>query len=94
MVASYDQYAVTVKTCTSRGVFKGGRLLYHALHLSYGTTQKSAKYTLKSPNQIIIQHGSGKGLSATWHFSIILISLRVEMLQISDSLVDAKLLPL
>ena len=31
---------------------------------------------------------------ATWHFSIILISLRVEMAQISDFLVHAKILPL
>ena len=29
---------------------------------------------------------------ATWHFSIILISLRVEAAQISDFLVDAKIL--
>ena len=32
--------------------------------------------------------------SATWHFSIILISLRVEVAQISDFLVRAKILPL
>ena len=31
---------------------------------------------------------------ATWHFNIILISLRVEMAQISDFLVHAKILPL
>ena len=31
---------------------------------------------------------------ATWHFSIILISLRVELAQISDFLVHAKILPL
>ena len=31
---------------------------------------------------------------ATWHFSIILISLRVEVAQISDYLVYAKILPL
>ena len=31
---------------------------------------------------------------ATWHFSIILISLRVEEAQISDFLVHAKSLPL
>ena len=30
---------------------------------------------------------------ATWHFNIILISLRVEMAQISDFLVHAKILP-
>ena len=32
--------------------------------------------------------------NATWHFSIILISLRVEVAQISDFLVHAKILPL
>ena len=47
---------------------------------------KSAKYTLKSRNQILIKH--------TWHFSIILISLRVEVAQISDFLRHAKILPL
>ena len=31
---------------------------------------------------------------ATWHFSIILISLRVEVAQISDFLLLAKILPL
>ena len=31
---------------------------------------------------------------ATWHFSIILISLRVEVAQISDYLLRAKILPL
>ena len=31
---------------------------------------------------------------ATWHFSIILISLRVEEAQISDFLLHAKILPL
>ena len=31
---------------------------------------------------------------ATWHFSIILISLRVEVAQILDFLVHAKILPL
>ena len=31
---------------------------------------------------------------ATWHFRIILISLRVEVAQISDFLVQAKILPL
>ena len=29
---------------------------------------------------------------ATWHFSIILISLRVEVVQVSDFLVHAKIL--
>ena len=31
---------------------------------------------------------------ATWHLSIILISLRIEVAQISDFLVHAKILPL
>ena len=31
---------------------------------------------------------------ATWHFTIILISLRVEVAQISDYLLHAKILPL
>ena len=31
---------------------------------------------------------------ATWHLSIILISLRVEVAQISDYLIHAKILPL
>ena len=31
---------------------------------------------------------------ATWHFSIVLIRLRVEVTQISDLLVHAKILPL
>ena len=31
---------------------------------------------------------------ATWHFSIILISIEVEVAQISDFLVRAKILPL
>ena len=31
---------------------------------------------------------------ATWHFSIILLSLRVEVAQISDYLLHAKLFPL
>ena len=31
---------------------------------------------------------------ATWHFSIILISLRVDVAQISDYLLHAKILPL
>ena len=31
---------------------------------------------------------------ATWHFSILLISLRVEVAQISGFLVHAKILPL
>ena len=61
--------------------------------LGHGTKQKSAKYTLKLPNQIIIKHARGKGY-AICHFSIILIMLRVEMAQISDFLVHANTLPL
>ena len=30
--------------------------------LGHGTKQKSAKYTLKSRNQILIKHASGRGL--------------------------------
>ena len=59
----------------------------------HGTKQKSAKYTLKSRNQILIKHVCGRGC-ATWHFRIILISLRVEVAQISDFLVQVKILPL
>ena len=54
---------------------------------------KSVKYTLKSRNQIIIQLHMEEAY-ATWNFSIILISLRVEVAQISDFLVHAKILPL
>ena len=62
-------------------------------HLRYGTKQKSAKYTLKSRDQVTIKHECGKRLRYQ-AFSIILISLRVEMRQISDFLVHAKILPL
>ena len=31
-------------------------------HSGHGTKQKSAKYTLKSRNQIIIKHARGRGL--------------------------------
>ena len=64
--------------------------------LGRGTKQKSVKYTLKSRDQIIIKHACGRGLRwayATWHFSIILISLKVEVAHISDFLVLAKILP-
>ena len=54
---------VTIKTCTSRGVFRGGIVLVEEAY-------------------------------ATWHFSIILISLRVEVEQTEDFLVRAKILPL
>ena len=51
------------------------------------------KYTLKLRNQIIIKHACGEGLRymAFLHH---LISLRVEVAQISDFLVHAKILPL
>ena len=51
--------------------------------LGHGTKQKRAKYTLKLRNQIIINHACGRGL-CYWYFRIILISLRVEVEQISD----------
>ena len=45
-----------------------------------GPKQKSAKYTLKSRNRIIIKRACGEAY-ATGHFCIILISLRVEVAQ-------------
>ena len=39
-------------------------------------------------------HVEVEGVYAPWHFSIILISLSVEVAQISDFLVHAKILPL
>ena len=59
----------------------------------HGTKQKSARFTLKSLNQIIKSMHVEEAYT-TWHFSIILISLRVEMAQISDFLVHDKILPL
>ena len=59
----------------------------------HGTKQICAKYTLKLRNQIITNMHVEEAY-ATWHFSIILISLRVEVAQISDFLVHAKILPL
>ena len=53
----------TIKTCTSKGVFRGGIVLVEDAY-------------------------------ATWHFSVILINLRVEVARISDFLVHAKILPL
>ena len=55
---------------------------------------KSAKYTLKLRNQIVIKHACGRSLYATWYFSIILISFRVEVAQYSEFLVQAKILPI
>ena len=56
------------------------------------TVYVKIKYTLKSHNQITIKHV--EEAYATWHFSIILISLRVEVAQISEFLVHAKIVPL
>ena len=65
----------------------------HVPPLRHGTKQKSAN-KVKSRNQVIIMHACRRCLHYTWHFSIILISLRVEVAQISDFLVHAKILPL
>ena len=70
-----------------------GRSIVACSPLGHGTKQRSAKYTLKSRNQIPIKHACGEACAA-WQFSIILISLRVEVEQISDFLVHAKILPL
>ena len=61
--------------------------------LGDGTKQQSTKYMLKSRDQII-KRMQAKKAYATWHFSIILISLRVEVAQISELLVHAIILPL
>ena len=61
--------------------------------LGHRSKQKSAKHTLKSRNQIVVKHACGRGLRYR-HFCIILITLRVEVAQISDLLVHAKILPL
>ena len=61
--------------------------------LGHGTNQKSANYTLKLHNQILIKLTCGRGLRY-WHFSIILISLKVEAAQFSDFLLQAKILSL
>ena len=56
----------------------------------HGTKQKSAKYTLKSRNQIIIKHAVEEAY-ATWYFSIVLISLRVEVRGgVEDTRLEAK----
>ena len=62
--------------------------------LGHGTKQESPKCTLKSRNQILIKHACGRGFRCTWHFNIILVSLRVEVALITDFLVHAKILPL
>ena len=61
--------------------------------LGHDTKQNSAKYTLNSRNQIVTMHACGRGLRS-WHFTIILISLRIEVAKISDFLGHAKILPL
>ena len=53
--------AVTIKACTSRGVFRGGHCAMPP-PLGQGSKQKSEKYTLKSRNQNIIKHVCGRGL--------------------------------
>ena len=50
--------------------------------LGHGPKQKSAKYTLKLHDQIIKRMQVDEAY-ATLHFSIILISLRVDVAQIS-----------
>ena len=70
-----------------------GRSIVPCPPLGHGTKQKSAKNTLKLRNQILIKHVCGRGLRCL-AISIILISLRVEVAQISDFLVHAKILPL
>ena len=54
---------------------------------------KKVQKILKSRNQIIIKHACEEAYAA-WHFSIILIGLRVEVAHISDFFVHAKVLPL
>ena len=85
--------AVTIKTCTSRGVFRGSIVPCPHPPLANSTKQKSTKDTLKSRNQIIKRTQVEKA-DATWHFRIILINLRVEEAQISEFLVHAIILPL
>ena len=54
---------------------------------------KSAKYMSKSRSQIITKHACEEAF-ATWHFSIVLISLRVEVAGFFRFLVYAIILPL
>ena len=58
---SGDYHAATIKTCTSRGVFRGGGHC-PCSRLCHGTKQSSAKYTSKSRNQIIKEHAWGREL--------------------------------
>ena len=62
--------------------------------LLWATAQsKKVQNMLKSRDQILIKHACRRGLRYL-AFSIILVSLRVEVAQISDFLVHAKTLPL
>ena len=56
--------------------------------------QKSAKYTLKLRNQIMIKACMWKSLTLPGILAFIVISLRLEVAQISDFLIHAKILPL
>ena len=53
--------------------------------------EKSAKYALKLRNQIKIKKHVEEAY-ANWHFSIVLISLKAEVAQISNFLVHDKIL--
>ena len=74
------------------GAYLGGKHCAMPPHtLGLGTKQKSAKYATKSRNYIIKNMQLEEAYSM-WYFNIILISLRVEVEQISDFLVHAKIL--
>ena len=53
--------AETIKTA-HLGTYLGGSIVPCLPTLGSGTKQESAKYTLKSRNQIIIKHACGRGL--------------------------------
>ena len=55
-------YAVTIKACTSRDVFRVKVLCHAPPHFWPRHKAKSAKYTFKSRNQILIKHACGRGL--------------------------------
>ena len=88
MISSSDHQDMHIQ-----GLFRGGIVPCPHPPLVDGTKQKIAKYTLKSRNQIIKRMQVEKA-DATWHFSIILINLRVVEAQISEFLVHAIILPL
>ena len=75
------------------GAYVGGALCQAPPPMGHGTKQESAKYTLKSREQIIIKYACER-TNATRHFTIILIMFIVEVVEISDFLVQAKILPL